>query len=81
MDGYIFCIMILLEWDLEEIFVYAYQQQQRTNRNLHVVSNSKRAAHRQVKKKKTNPIVELVRMSVVFSFLAVFMYFLTLITA
>ena len=75
MDGYIFCIMILLEWDLEEIFVYAYQQQQRTNRNLHVVSNSKRAAHRQVKKKKTNPIVELVRMSVVFSFLAVFMYF------
>ena len=75
MDGYIFCIMILLEWDLEEIFVYAYQQQQRTNRNLHVVSNSKRAAHRHVKKKKTNPIVELVRMSVVFSFLAVFMYF------
>ena len=75
MDGYIFCIMILLEWDLEEIFVYAYQQQQRTNRNLHVVSISKRAAHRQVKKKKTNPIVELVRMSVVFSFLAVFMYF------
>ena len=55
--------------------MYAYQQQQRTNRNLHVVSNSKRAAHRQVKKKKTNPIVELVRMSVVFSFLAVFMYF------
>ena len=75
MDGYIFCIMILLEWDLEEIFVYAYQQQQRTNRNLHVVSNSKSPAHRQVKKKKTNPIVELVRMSVVFSFLAVFMYF------
>ena len=75
MDGYIFCIMILLEWDLEEIFVYAYQQQQRTNRNLHVVSNSKRPVHRQVKKKKTNPVVELVRMSVVFSFLAVFMYF------
>ena len=55
--------------------MYAYQQQQRTNRNLHVVSISKRPAHRQVKKKKTNPIVELVRMSVVFSFLAVFMYF------
>ena len=55
--------------------MYAYQQQQRTNRNLHVVSNSKSPAHRQVKKKKTNPIVELVRMSVVFSFLAVFMYF------
>ena len=75
MDGYIFCIMILLEWDLEEIFVYAYQQQQRTNRNLHVVSNSKRPVHKQVKKKKTNPVVELVRMAVVFSFLAVFMYF------
>ena len=55
--------------------MYAYQQQQRTNRNLHVVSNSKSPAHRQVKKKKTNPVVELVRMSVVFSFLAVFMYF------
>ena len=75
MDGYIFCIMILLEWDLEEIFVYAYQQQQRTNRNLHVVSNNKRPVHRQVKKKKTNPILELFRMIVVFSFLAVFMYF------
>ena len=74
MDGYIFCIMILLEWDLEEIFVYAYQQQQRTNRNLHVVSNSKRPVHKQVKKK-TNPVVELVRMAVVFSFLAVFIYF------
>ena len=67
--------MILLEWDLEEIFVYAYQQQQRTNRNLHVVSNNKRPVHRQVKKKKTNPILELFRMIVVFSFLAVFMYF------
>ena len=75
MDGYIFCIMILLEWDLEEIFVYAYQQQQRTNRNLHVVSNNKRPVHRQVKKKKTNPILELFRMIVVFSFLAVFMYY------
>lgn len=55
--------------------MYAYQQQQRTNRNLHVVSNSKRPVHKQVKKKKTNPVVELVRMAVVFSFLAVFMYF------
>ena len=55
--------------------MYAYQQQQRTNRNLHVVSNSKRPVHRQVKKKKTNPVVELVRMAVVFSFLAVFIYF------
>lgn len=54
--------------------MYAYQQQQKTNRNLHVVSNSKRPVHKQVKKK-TNPVVELVRMSVVFSFLAVFMYF------
>ena len=55
--------------------MYAYQQQQRTNRNLHVVSNNKRPVHRQVKKKKTNPILELFRMIVVFSFLAVFMYF------
>ncbi len=55
--------------------MYAYQQQQKTNRNLHVVSNSKRPVHKQVKNKKTNPVVELVRMSVVFSFLAVFMYF------
>lgn len=55
--------------------MYAYQQQQRTNRNLHVVSNSKRPVHKQVKKKKTNPVVELVRMAVVFSFLAVFIYF------
>lgn len=54
--------------------MYAYQQQQKTNRNLHVVSNSKRPVHKQVKKK-TNSVVELVRMSVVFSFLAVFMYF------
>lgn len=54
--------------------MYAYQQQQRTNRNLHVVSNSKRPVHKQVKKK-TNPVVELVRMAVVFSFLAVFIYF------
>ena len=69
-----FCIMILSKWDLEEIFVYAYQQQQRTNRNLHVVSG-KRQVHKQVKKKKVNPIVELVRMSVVFAFLGAFMYF------
>ena len=55
--------------------MYAYQQQQRTNRNLHVVSNNKKPVHRQVKKKKTNPILELFRMIVVFSFLAVFMYF------
>ncbi len=54
--------------------MYAYQQQQRTNRNLHVVSNSKRPVHKQVKKK-TNPVIELVRMAVVFSFLAVFIYF------
>lgn len=54
--------------------MYAYQQQQRTNRNLHVVSN-KRPVHKQVKKKKENPVIELVRMSVVFAFLAVFMYF------
>ena len=67
--------MILFRWDLEEIFVYAYQQQERTNRNLHVVSGRK-TIHKQVKKKKkVNPIVELFRMFVVFAFLGVFMYF------
>ncbi len=55
--------------------MYAYQQQERTNRNLHVVSGRK-TIHKQVKKKKkVNPIQELVRMSVVFAFLGAFMYF------
>ena len=67
--------MILFKWDLEEIFVYAYQQQERTNRNLHVVSGRK-TIHKQVKKKKkVNPIVELFRMFIVFAFLGAFMYF------
>ena len=65
--------MILLRWDLEEIFVYAYQQQQRTHRNLHVVPNRKHKI-KQIKKKK-NPILEMFRMIVVLSFLTVFMYF------
>ena len=55
--------------------MYAYQQQERTNRNLHVVSGRK-TIHKQVKKKKkVNPIVELFRMFVVFAFLGAFMYF------
>ena len=65
--------MVLLRWDLEEIFVYAYQQQQRTHRNLHVVPNRKHKI-KQIKKKK-NPILEMFRMIVVLSFLTVFMYF------
>lgn len=55
--------------------MYAYQQQERANRNLHVVSGRK-TIHKQVKKKKkVNPIVELFRMFVVFAFLGAFMYF------
>lgn len=55
--------------------MYAYQQQERTNRNLHVVSGRK-TIHKQVKKKKkVNPIVELFRMFIVFAFLGAFMYF------
>ena len=55
--------------------MYAYQQQVRTNRNLHVVSGRK-IIHKQVKKKqKVNPIVELFRMFIVFAFLGAFMYF------
>ncbi len=53
--------------------MYAYQQQQRTHRNLHVVPNRKHKI-KQIKKKK-NPILEMFRMIVVLSFLTVFMYF------
>ena len=54
--------------------MYAYKQQTRTNRNLHVVQGHK-SVHRQAKKKKVNSVLELIRMSVVFSFLAAFIYF------
>ena len=64
----------IIKWDLEEIFVYAYKQQTRTNRNLHVVQGHN-SVHRQAKKKKVNSVLELIRMSVVFSFLAAFIYF------
>ena len=54
--------------------MYAYQQQQqRTHRNLHVVP-SRNHKIKQIKKKK-NPVFELFRMIVVFSFLAVFISF------
>ena len=54
--------------------MYAYKQQTRTNRNLHVVQGHN-SVHRQAKKKKVNSVLELIRMSVVFSFLAAFIYF------
>ena len=56
--------------------MYAYQQQQRTANRLHVVPDKRHNVHRHVaKKKKTNPLVELVRLLVVFSFLGAFMHF------
>ena len=56
--------------------MYAYQQQKTANR-LHVVPDRKRASNVVIKhsKKKSNPVKDLFRMLVVFSFLAVFMYF------
>ncbi len=56
--------------------MYAYQQQQRTANRLHVVPDKRHNVHRHIaKKKKTNPLVELVRLLVVFSFLGAFMHF------
>ena len=56
--------------------MYAYQQQQRTANRLHVVPDKRHNVHRHVaKKKKTNPLVELVRFLVVFLFLGAFMHF------
>ena len=56
--------------------MYAYQQQQRTANRLHVVPDKRHNVHRHVaKKKKTNPLVELARLLVVFSFLGAFMHF------
>lgn len=56
--------------------MYAYQQQKTANR-LHVVPDRKRASNVVIKhsKKKSNPVKDLFRMLVVFSFLAAFMYF------
>ena len=54
--------------------MYAYQQQRRNNNRLHVVhqQGAKIIKH---KRKKVNPVKELFRICVVFSFLAVFMIF------
>ncbi len=54
--------------------MYAYQQQRRNNSRLHVVQPQGANVVRH-KKKKVNPVKELFRICVVFSFLAVFMAF------
>ena len=54
--------------------MYAYQQQRRSNSRLHVVQPQGTNVVRH-KKKKANPVKELFRICVVFSFLAVFMTF------
>lgn len=54
--------------------MYAYQQQRRNNSRLHVVQPQGTNVVRH-KKKKANPVKELFRICVVFSFLAVFMAF------
>ena len=54
--------------------MYAYQQQRRNNSRLHVV-HSQGAKIINHKRKKANPVKELFRICVVFSFLAVFMTF------
>ena len=54
--------------------MYAYQQQRRNNSRLHVVQPQGANVVRH-KKKKANPVKELFRICVVFSFLAVFMAF------
>ena len=55
--------------------MYAYQQQRRNNSRLHVVQPQGANVVRHKKKKKANPVKELFRICVVFSFLAVFMAF------
>ena len=62
--------------------LYAYRQIQTREeyRPLHVVRTQKRvlpkAKKRVIKKKKINPIIYLIRLSIVFSFLGLFMYFI-----
>jgi len=60
--------------------VYAYQKQQKVQRRLHVVPDRKGASNvvfnKHIKKKKKNPAKELLRMIVVFSFLAAYMTFI-----
>ena len=67
--------MLVLKWDLEGLFLYAYKQQQKAPNRLYVVPTRKTTRVMPVKRKKTNPIVTLFRLVVVFSFLAAFMYF------
>ena len=62
--------MLVLKWDLEGLFLYAYKQQQKAPNRLYVVPTRKTTRVMPVKRKKTNPIVRLFRLVVVFSFLA-----------
>lgn len=57
--------------------MYAYRREV-TERRLHVVPDSKSVIRKKkqvVRKKKKNPVVELFRLGIVFSFLTAFMYF------
>ena len=75
----VYSVNIIMEIGIEEDFsVYAYQQQ-KTQRRLHAVPNSgkvtKLAQRHKPAHKKSSPIADLFRMSVVFAFLGAFLYF------
>ena len=60
--------------------MYAYQRQEKTQRRLHVVPQKRKKTsvvirQPRVIKPKTNYVAQIFRLSVVFSFLALFMYF------
>ena len=62
--------------------LYAYQPQRRENRNLYVVPEKRRINHtrpihsnKKIRRKKVNPIKYILRLSVVFTFLFAYMYF------
>ncbi len=60
--------------------MYAYQQQERIPRRLHVVPQKRKKSsvvirQPRVIKPKTNPIVHIFRLGVIFGFFALFMYF------
>ena len=58
--------------------MYAYQQQQKPERRLHVVPDKKRRAKvlpKPAKHKRINPVLVFIRLVVSLAFLSVFMYF------
>ena len=78
--------MLICWWGNSGGFIlYAYQQEQLRRReyaNLYVVPHNQRvnrvhkAVQKQVKKKRVNPILHAIRLSVVFSLLSAYMYFI-----